>query len=183
VAAVRSGRLPAERLTEAADRTRRLKSWLAESHLGAGDGFDPSAGPEIGLEGARRAIHHTGEPPVLHDPLVIELEAPGNIAVGPVPWGLSPWAEDVIRVDGGTADAAKLLARAADRSLVVVVRDAHRHEDQRRFALELLAARPDAVVVEMGLPVWRPSAVHIATYGATRANGRAAAELLGLTAR
>jgi beta-N-acetylhexosaminidase len=183
VAAVRSGRLPAERLTEAADRTRRLKSWLAESHPGAGDGVDPSAGPEIGLEGARRAIHHTGEPPVLHDPLVIELEAPGNIAVGPVPWGLSPWAEDVIRVDGGTADAAKLLARAADRSLVVVVRDAHRHEDQRRFALELLAARPDAVVVEMGLPVWRPSAVHIATYGATRANGRAAAEFLGLTAR
>jgi beta-glucosidase-like glycosyl hydrolase len=184
VAAVRSGRLPAELLAEAADRTLRLKSWLAGSHPAtAGDRVPLSAGPKVGLAAARRAIHHTGEPPPLRDPLVIELEAPGNIAVGPVPWGLSPWAKDVVRVDGATADAAELLARAAGRSLVVVVRDAHRHADQRRLAMALLAARPDTVVVEMGLPVWRPVAVHIATYGATRANGWAAAELLGLIAR
>jgi beta-N-acetylhexosaminidase len=47
----------------------------------------------------------------------------------------------------------------------------------------LLEARPDAVVVEMGLPVWRPPAgPHIATYGAAHTNAQAAAELLGLTA-
>ncbi|MCW2888026.1 MAG: beta-N-acetylhexosaminidase [Streptosporangiaceae bacterium] len=178
VAAVLAGRLSEERLTEAADRTGRLKAWLANGHPAAGP-----ATPQVGLEAARRAIHRTGEPPALRDPLIVELEAPGNIAVGPVPWGLSPWAREVQRVDGATADVAKLLARAADRSLVVVVRDAHRHPEQRRLALALLAARPDTVIVEMGLPVWRPAAVHIATYGAARANGRAAAELLGLTER
>jgi hypothetical protein len=37
------------------------------------------------------------------------------------------------------------------------------------------------VLVEMGLPVWRPeAAAYVATYGATRANARAAAEVIGL---
>jgi beta-N-acetylhexosaminidase len=46
---------------------------------------------------------------------------------------------------------------------------------------QLLAARPDAVIVEMGLPVWHPPAeVYLATFGATRASSRAAARLLGL---
>jgi beta-N-acetylhexosaminidase len=45
----------------------------------------------------------------------------------------------------------------------------------------LLAARPDSVVVEMGLPVWRPpQGAYVATYGAAGASGRAAAEVLGL---
>ena len=51
----------------------------------------------------------------------------------------------------------------------------------RALVTTLLSARPDAVLVEMGLPVWRPeTAAYIATYGATRANARAAAEVLGL---
>jgi beta-N-acetylhexosaminidase len=114
---------------------------------------------------------------------VIELHAPGNIAVGPVPWGLGPWlpADDLIRIDGDPVNPADLLARASGRPLVVVVRDAHRDAGQRAFVSTLLAGRSDAVVVEMGLPVWRPeSAGFIATYGAAYANGRAAAELLGL---
>lgn len=46
------------------------------------------------------------------------------------------------------------------------------------------AARPDAAVVEMGLPVWRPpAALYLATYGAGRTSSRAAAEVLGLTSR
>jgi beta-N-acetylhexosaminidase len=46
----------------------------------------------------------------------------------------------------------------------------------------VLEARQDAVVVEMGLPVWRPpTGAHIATYGAAHTNAQAAAELLGLT--
>jgi beta-N-acetylhexosaminidase len=45
----------------------------------------------------------------------------------------------------------------------------------------LVAARPDTVVLEMGLPLWVPPAgVHVATYGAARANAQAAAEVLGL---
>ena len=39
------------------------------------------------------------------------------------------------------------------------------------------------VVVEMGLPVWRPpSDAYVATYGAARPNAQAAAEALGLIA-
>ncbi|TNY34818.1 glycoside hydrolase family 3 protein [Thermomonospora catenispora] len=174
-AAVREGRLDVERLEEAAERGRALRAWLAGA---------PSAEPDrpAALQAARRALALTGGLPELPDPLVVELEAPGNIAVGPTPWGLRPWASDVVRVDGRTAASGPLLERAAGRGLIIVVRDAHRHADQRRLAGALLAARPDAVVVEMGLPVWRPRAgAHLATFGASGANARAAAELLGLT--
>ena len=177
VAAVQSGRLPVERLEEAAERTARLSAWLAGGRPAVID-------RAVGLAAARRAVRLTGELSPVRSPLIVELEAPGNIAVGPVPWGLSPWSADAVRVDGATADAAELLGRAADRSLVIVVRDAHRHAEQRAFAGALLSARPDAVVVEMGLPIWQPgSATHLATYGASYAAGQAAAELLGLTAR
>jgi hypothetical protein len=41
------------------------------------------------------------------------------------------------------------------------------------------------VLVEMGLPAWRPAdatnGAYLATYGASGANAQAAAELLGLT--
>ncbi len=68
--------------------------------------------------------------------------------------------------DGIPAD---LLDRAADRPLVVVVRDAHRHAWQMDALGRMLAARPDGVVVEMGLPGRTDlGAVHIATHGASR---------------
>jgi beta-N-acetylhexosaminidase len=92
------------------------------------------------------------------------------------------------RVDGGPADgdrvdAAGILAAAAGRSLVAVVRDAHRDEQTRSLVSALLAARPDLILVEMGLPFWRPpeGTSYLATYGASRASAHAAAELLGLT--
>jgi beta-N-acetylhexosaminidase len=92
------------------------------------------------------------------------------------------------RVDGGAADgdrvdAAAILAAAAGRSLVGVVRDAHRDEQTRSLVSALLAARPDLILVEMGLPFWRPpeGTSYLATYGASRASAHAAAELLGLT--
>ncbi|MFB4315357.1 glycoside hydrolase family 3 protein [Actinomadura sp. 21ATH] len=177
-AAVREGRLPLERLADAAGRTRRLKEWLA----GRGPAVvDRSAG----LDAARRAVRVAGELPRWNGtpPLVVELEAAGNIAVGPTPWGLGPWAPGMVRAAGANGEVEPVLERAQGRGLVVVLRDAHRHTAQRAFATAVLAARPDAVLVEMGLPVWAPEgAVHLATYGAAEANARAAAERLGLTA-
>ena len=75
-----------------------------------------------------------------------------------------------------------VLAAAAGRSLVAVVRDAHRDEQTRSLVSALLAARPDLILVEMGLPFWRPpeGTSYLATYGASRASAHAAAELLGL---
>jgi beta-N-acetylhexosaminidase len=80
----------------------------------------------------------------------------------------------------GPADS--VLADASGRPLLVVVRDAHRYPPAaRELVLRLLAARPDATLVEMGLPVWRPRAgVYLATYGAASVSSRAAAEILGL---
>jgi beta-glucosidase-like glycosyl hydrolase len=174
VAAVRDGRLPGERLEEAAGRVTALKAWLATA--GSAE-VDRAAG----LEAARRAVRTTGTPSVSPGPFVVEVQAPSNIAVGPVPWGFGPWVTDAVPVEAADADARRILDRAHGRSLVIVVRDAHRYAGHRALVSTLLAARPDAILVEMGLPVWRPEGVaYVATYGATRANARAAAEVIGL---
>jgi beta-N-acetylhexosaminidase len=78
-----------------------------------------------------------------------------------------------------------ILADAAGRTLIIVVRDAHRHPVAAAAAELTLAARPDAVLLEMGLPVWRPTSAnsYLASYGAARSSARAAAEILGLVAR
>src|SRR5205807_10429149 len=75
------------------------------------------------------------------------------------------------------------LDRAADAGsdqLVIVLRDAHRHSWQQEAVEALVATSADAVVVETGLPYWRPSdaSAHIATFGAGRVNLEAAAERL-----
>jgi beta-N-acetylhexosaminidase len=128
-------------------------------------------------------------PPVLREPLVVEVVPPDNVAAGAVPWGLGSFVPpaSLRRVstgsmaDGLAASVSALLAEAAGRSVVIVVRDAHRHPAAAAATAAILAARPDAVVVEMGLPVWRPAGgVYLATFGAARTSSRAAAEVLGL---
>ncbi|MEV2275176.1 glycoside hydrolase family 3 N-terminal domain-containing protein [Nocardiopsis sp. NPDC049922] len=177
VAAVREGRLPGERLEEAAEHTLRLRAWIRGSaaHRAAAPDSDG-----IGLSGARRAVRVDGDLPPLSDPYVVEVDAPAGMAVGEVPWGLSPWFPRTERVSPDPAHAERLLADARGRDLVVVVRDAHRYAQARELVTRLLSARPTAVVVEMGLPVWRPDhGTHVRTYGAAHVNGRSAAELLG----
>src|SRR5581483_11986232 len=141
-----------------------------------------------GLVAARRALRLTGAPVRVTDPVVIEIAEPGNIAVGVVPWGLEPWLPEgsVVRVPAGGELAeervAQALKQAAGRPVVAVVRDAHREAGAQEVITRLLAARPDTIVLEMGLPLWRPPArTYLATYGASRTCGQAAAEMLGLT--
>ena len=189
--AVSTGRLPAARLQEAAARVADLRAWLAHADTATGRGAPASEGAQPGLRAARRAVRVSGAVRPLTHPVVIEMSARENIAVGGVPWGLGPWlpAAAIERVPASLAESGvpalvdAAVARAAGRPIVVVVRDAHRHPVARALVTCLLEARPDAVVVEMGLPVWRPPAgPHIATYGAAHTNAQAAAELLGLTA-
>jgi beta-N-acetylhexosaminidase len=168
-------------------------------------------GPAVGLVAARRAVQVSGPRRTLSHPVIIEVEPRENIAAGRFGWGLGPWAPagsvhrvsasgrllngaglgpadeaagatDPGPVDVGPVDAAGILAAAAGRSLVAVVRDAHRDEQTRSLVSALLAARPDLILVEMGLPLWRPpeGTSYLATYGASRASAHAAAELLGL---
>lgn len=176
-AAVRDGRLSLERLEDAASRVRALSASLRGQGGGVPD-------PAIGLAAARRAVSVLGElPSALAGALVVQLDSPGNIAVGPVPWGLSEWVapESYRCIDAADSAPAEVLTAAAGRPLVLVVRDAHRGNRRREFVTALLAERPDAVLVEMGLPVWRPKGtVQVASYGATRATAQAVAERLGL---
>ncbi|MBX6382072.1 MAG: glycoside hydrolase family 3 protein [Microbispora sp.] len=177
--AVAEGRLAAGRLEEAAARVEALRDWF-ETAPAAGNG-QAADGDVVGLDAARRAVSLTGSAGPLVDPFVIEIDTPPTIAVGEVPWGVAPWLPqaEIVRVKPEEADAGALLGRARDRSLIVVVKDAHRHAGSRELISALLAARPDAIVMEMGLPIWRPRAgAYIATYGAARANARAAVELL-----
>jgi beta-N-acetylhexosaminidase len=189
--AVSSGRLPAGRLEEAERNVAQLRAWLATAVPGgtAATGRTAAENAHIGLVAARRAIRASDVPGPLADPLVVELDGAENMAVGAVPWGLGGWVApgSVHRVPAGRAggDPARIIAevqaQAAGRSLIVVVRDAHRHPAARAVISGLVAARADTVVVDMGLPLWRPpGGVHVATYGAARANAQAAAEVLGL---
>lgn len=63
--------------------------------------------------------------------------------------------------------------------MVAVVRDLHRHPWMAAAVDKLVAARADTVVVEMGVPQAPPrGALHVATHGAARVCGRAAAEVI-----
>ena len=178
--------------------------------LVVGSAVSPMAGPAVGLVAARRAVRVSGPHQTLSRPVIIEVEPRENIAAGRFGWGLAPWAPagsvhrvsasgrllngaglslaDAAHSDPADAarsdrvDAAEILAAAAGRSLVAVVRDAHRDELTQSLVSALLAARPDLILVEMGLPFWRPpeDTSYLATYGASRASAHAAAEVLGL---
>jgi beta-N-acetylhexosaminidase len=188
--AVTSGRLPGSRLEEAAARVASLRARLASAR-GSGssalgpevfDGQGVGAGDGIGLVAARRALRRSGPvPSALVDPLIVEIEPEESVAAGRFTWGFEPWAA-VKRVDpaaGDGAAAGSILAASAGRPLVLAVRDA-----RTVLALvdEVLAARPDAVIVEMGVPAWTPprGTAYLATYGASRVCAQAAAEALGL---
>jgi beta-N-acetylhexosaminidase len=186
--AVADGRLPATRLEEAQRSVAGLRTWLAGQRRP--DGGHRAQRAHIGLVAARRAIHVSAAPRPLADPVVLQLGAPENIAVGSVPWGLAPWvpASRLQRAPASLADGetaaviGAALAQADGGPLVVVLRDAHRHPAAQAVVTGLLAARPDVVVVDMGLPFWAPpGGLHVATYGAARVNAQAAAEVLGLT--
>ncbi|MFI6734354.1 glycoside hydrolase family 3 protein [Nonomuraea sp. NPDC050451] len=186
--AVTQGLLPEERLADAARRVRELASWAASS------GSQASRDGSVGLAAARRAIRITrrSTAPVL--PLtsaasVVELAPQMNLAIDrSTPWGVGePLARLLpgtvvtrLAVGASTGSALEhLLGEATGRPLVIVVRDVHRHAWQEQALRHLLSARPDAVVVEMGLPERSDlGAVHIATYGSARVCGQAAAEVL-----
>jgi beta-N-acetylhexosaminidase len=178
---------------------------------GTSDGVPDGSSDGVGLVAARRALRRSGPvPTALANPLVVEVEPEENIAAGRFTWGFAAWA-DVLRVDptgdgaaaghgaaaddgaavrdgaaasdaagtGAIATAEAIVATAAGRPLVLAVRGAI---ESLGLVSDLLAARPDTVVVEMGIPVWtpQPGTAYLATYGASRVCAQAAAEALGL---
>ncbi|MGW2683680.1 glycoside hydrolase family 3 protein [Streptomyces sp. NPDC001414] len=184
VEAVRSGELPEERLAQAADRVRSLARWTATTHRTGSD----AAATDIGLVAARRALDVTRVdpcPPLTEAPFVAVFTPVSNIAVGTeTPWGVA--AELAQRLPGTetagfTGDHAgqEALAAAGDRRIVAVLRDEHRHPWMTAALDVLLGSRPDTIVVEMGVPqAPARGALHIATHGAARVCGTAAAEVI-----
>lgn len=158
----------------------------------------------VGLEAARRALRVTVPgggtaasgmlpfEPLTGPAFVASFSPAANIAVGgETPWGVAAeltrllpgtatatYAADAARA-GSSGPVASVLADAADRRIVAVVRDVHRHPWMADALDALLASRPDTVVVEMGVPQAPPAgALHIATHGAARVCGLAAAEVI-----
>jgi beta-N-acetylhexosaminidase len=199
VDAVRTGELPEERLADAAARVRALASWT-QAHRARGAASVPGAasqegtapGADIGLVAARRALTVTRKErpytPMTGAPYVAAFTPVANFAVGDeTPWGIAAELERLLpgTETGSYADGSvdAVLTAAGERRIVAVVRDAHRHPWMTEALDSLLAARPDTVVVEMGLDEAEPrGALHIATHGAARVCGRAAAEALVGTA-
>lgn len=198
VAAVRDGALPEERLADAAARVRALADWTRQSRGARGasgpgaasqEGTEPGPGTEIGLVAARRALRVTrsaGFAPVTSAPYVAAFTPVANIAVGDeTPWGI---AAELARLLPGTTTGTyhsgnsapeQVVGAAEGRRIVAVVRDAHRHPWMAAALEALTAARPDTVVVEMGVPQAQPrGGLYVATHGAARVCGRAAAEVV-----
>ncbi|WP_165987481.1 glycoside hydrolase family 3 protein [Streptomyces sp. YIM 98790] len=189
----------------AEQRTAHHPARPAAAQPGAGGDAAGAAGTaagadgEIGLAAARRALRITpGDPgaprPVLTaPPYVAEFSAAANIAVGAeTAWGVGSHLDRLLpgtrvarygreraEADGTGRLVADILAGAGERPVVAVVRDVHRHPWMAAALDALLAARPDTLVVEMGIPQAPPrGALHLATHGAARVCGQAAAEAL-----
>jgi beta-N-acetylhexosaminidase len=180
VAGLRDGRLALSRLEEAAARTQALAAWTQRPVT------PPRHDADLGYAAARRAVRVEGSLTGLGEPLVVQIESGHSIAEGRVPWGLKPHLDGTEQVSVVAADASAeaLAERAGSRPIVVVGRHTHRAPATRAL-IESLAARHTVAVVEMGWPAaWRPAGARafVTTYGASHANGRAAAEALGLTA-
>ena len=162
VSAVREGALSEERLAEASRRVGELAAWTSPR---------PLRDREAGAEAAHRALRVEGDPTVGKHALVVELRPEPSIAAGESDQGLGELlGAETIRLHEGE----RLPSLDSGRPMVLVVRDAHRHGWQRELVV------PAAVVVETGVPEWRPDAARafVATNGPGRANLQAAAELL-----
>ncbi|WP_422752991.1 glycoside hydrolase family 3 N-terminal domain-containing protein [Micromonospora sp. WMMD708] len=182
VGALGDGRLTRARVEEAAGRAAALAAWTGAARRPA-----PTGPVEVGLgyRAARRAVRVEGDPTGPGRPLVVQVYAAATVAEGRVPWGLGPHLTDVeqLPVVATGVDPATVRRLAGDRPVVLVGRHLHRLPGGPAL-VEALAATHQVTVVEMGWPGrWRPAGVRafVTTFGASHANGRAAAEVLGLT--
>jgi beta-N-acetylhexosaminidase len=203
-AAVRAGDLPRARLAEAAARVAGLPARIPPPTAAGGVPADGEPGlaaargepglaaarGDPGLAAARRAAVAHRIRPLADRPVLLELRAVPNPAVGAAAWDLAGPLADLGRPPLRTAriaaaDAAALGDAALDALTaagppVVVGRDVVRHDWQRLVWDRVRARRADAVLVDLGLPRpdRLPDAPYVLVCGAARPNLRAAAEIL-----
>ncbi len=188
VDAVTSGELPEERLVEAA---AKVAAFAADSFAAkvarstAAMAWRGRSGEPVGLTAARRALRVSGNARLSGPAHVAEFSVSTNMAIEPrTPWGigapltqLRPETTVTRFTEGVTAD--DVLGRLNGKTPVLVCRDPHRYPWLQVLLHKIVEARPDSIIVEMGVPASEPiGAGHIATHGAATVCGLAAAEYL-----
>lgn len=184
--AVLDGTLPTARLQEARARVLDLAAWVARAQAAPLPDPLPGPRPDVGMDVARRVLAITGSVRLGGAPHVLDIRTGPNQAAGRYAPRL---LDELVRRAPGTTgaelrpvdgDVHAALAALASRPVVVVVDEPHRDPPQAALLQALVAARPDAVVVDSGWPDGR--SLHgqnvVVTYGAGGANARAAAEVL-----
>lgn len=197
--AIRSGRLPAARVEEAAGRVLALATDLVAAR-------DSIAVPPEQTDGALAAI----DVEVAIDTFdisphavdwirrnqgscsVVRIDTVANIAIGVAPWG--PFAELAAEPDAPlsrrfaqnplvtfTEHDHPDLVLAAKSPVLVIGKDNHRHAFAREAIDRLRAERDSVLVVDMGWPGDDRAYADIATFGASRLIGRALLTALGGT--
>lgn len=188
-AAVAAGRVPAERIREAAARVRALASHAPESAAVAGDepahGADELAAFAASFEVSDAALARLAAASGIGT--VVRVDTVANIAVGVAPWGpfatslvddVPVWwrAAEVVRV---SATASLGDASALAGPVLVVGKDLHRHAFAVDAIDRLRAARADVVTVDMGWPSNDRAYADVATFGASRLIGSALLAFVG----
>ncbi|WP_411104245.1 glycoside hydrolase family 3 N-terminal domain-containing protein [Streptomyces sp. cmx-4-9] len=191
VEAVTAGELPAERLAEAAGRVRHLAAWQRAAASEAAAGSPEALRTPAGAAAARAldlTVHQSPHPlPLRKPPVVITLDTPPPTAAGPrTAWGISALltqrmhgTASVVLRPGEDEDILGPYLDDGRRPLVIVVRDHLRDAWASRVLAMIMARRPDAGVVDMGLPgPSRPGAWHLATYSPSAVSAHAAVDLI-----
>jgi beta-N-acetylhexosaminidase len=192
-AAIAAGRLPAERIREAAARVRGLAATVpaAPSRTAAQHAVDPhhddaDVARVIGaFEVSDVARSRLGTASRIA--AVVRVDTVANIAIGGAPWG--PFAAEAARDvpswlagvpvipvadEYGFAGAdAPLGVGAIDGAVLVIGKDLHRHAFARAAIDALRAERDDVVVIDMGWPSHDRAFADVATFGASRLVGEA----------
>jgi beta-N-acetylhexosaminidase len=178
-AAVSDGSLDLDVLEAAAARVDAMRVWAKPR---TGHAVDQSSG----IGAARRALRVSGDVVLRAPAMIVNVSAPANVAVGEAHWSLAeplnPFgllAGEIRVVEAGPA-VEEVLGIVGAQPVVLVVRDAYRRPWQRAFVTAMLAARPDAVLVAIGMPddAALATGASIRTFGAGKANTSAAAEAL-----
>jgi len=183
VDAVLTGTLTEQRLADAAARSATLGISATRRLAGrAGPVGDirPASADTVHAA-ARRALVVAGPLPELRDPvLVLRCTDTPNIAVGAVPWGPATALDGAHEVLLRAGDEAPIDRARQAGSVLVVTRDRHRHPWMVADLNRIRQARPDAVLVEMGISgVADGDGPAVASFGATLAASRAVVEQLG----
>ncbi|MFG2077340.1 glycoside hydrolase family 3 protein [Nonomuraea maritima] len=179
VAAVREGTLPEERLAEAAGRVMALSSWYAD-RAALREQVRGDVDESVGLRAARAALTTTGAAHLDRAPLVVEVNTRFSQAVDPAtPTGITAALASLLpETERVQLELEGELPSFDERPVVLVVHDAARHAWVREAVSRALEARPDAIVVDTGIPAPPEGAAHVATHGLSRVSALAAAERL-----